>query len=157
MRSAWRGARIFIGIFSARKTQLVVRWRWELGEHLASWGTNVFGSQGFRDRDLNSGDGRIIVFFCEYGFKIGQEQGENGRWDVEGGRKNNSNVSNAHFVHFRVADDPNKKRREGPDQGPVGLGELAHQNPVCRDFLWFVVTIRCIGMSVAETQIGMDK
>lgn len=82
------------------------------------------------------------MFISEYGVKIGQEHGEDGRRDVEGGRKDNANVSNAHFVHIRIIDDPNKECGERSDENPVCLGELSHQNLVCRDFLGFVVEIR---------------
>lgn len=82
------------------------------------------------------------MFIREYGVKIGQEHGENGRRDIEGRSEDNANVSDAHLVDIRIIDDPDQKCGECSNENPVCLGKLSHQNLVCRDFPGFVLEIR---------------
>lgn len=120
---------------------LGVRGRGDIGEHLSTWRSDIFGCEGFCDGDFWWCDVGIIGFFAKDGIEVREEHGKDGSRDVEGWGEDNADVADAHLVDVGVIDDANQEGGEGANEGPVGPWESMHQVVVCGDLLCLFIEI----------------
>ena len=74
---------------------------------------------GARGGDFDDGTGGGFRLSIEDGIVVGEEGGDDGEWDVEGGREDNNDVADTHLVDVAVAHDFDQEGAYCPNECPV--------------------------------------